>query len=214
MSARAARQHLAADPVLSHVVRQVGPMTLKPIKDREPYEALVRAIAHQQVHGKAAEAMLNRLIALVPHHPFPPPEAVLALPEGALRGCGFSGAKGAAILDIAQKSAAGWVPTRRAATRLSDAALIERLVALRGVGRWTVEMLLIFTLGRPDILPVDDFGVREGYRVAAGLETQPKPKELAAIGEAWAPYRSAAAWYLWRAADLNKAGRFRVPAAM
>ena len=214
MSARAARQHLLADPVLGPVVAQVGAMTLKPVKGREPYEALVRAIAHQQVHGKAAEAMLNRLIAHTPHEPFPAPVQVLALPEGALRACGFSGAKQAAILDIAHKSAAGWVPTRRAATRLSDAELIERLVALRGVGRWTVEMLLIFTLGRPDILPVDDFGVREGYRLAAGLDAQPKPKELAALGERWAPFRSAAAWYLWRAADLNKAGHFRVPAAM
>ena len=214
MSARAARQHLLADPVLGPVVAQVGAMTLKPVKGREPYEALVRAIAHQQVHGKAAEAMLNRLIAHTPHEPFPAPVQVLALPEGALRACGFSGAKQAAILDIAHKSAAGWVPTRRAATRLSDAELIERLVALRGVGRWTVEMLLIFTLGRPDILPVDDFGVREGYRVAAGLDAQPKPKELATLGERWAPFRSAAAWYLWRAADLNKAGRFRVPAAL
>ncbi|WP_043833583.1 DNA-3-methyladenine glycosylase family protein [Muricoccus aerilatus] len=214
MSARAARQHLLADPVLGPVVTQVGAMALKPVKDREPYEALVRAIAHQQVHGKAAEAMLNRLIALTPHEPFPTPAQVLGLPEGALRACGFSAAKQAAILDIAHKSAAGWVPTRRAAARLPDAELIERLVALRGVGRWTVEMLLIFTLGRPDILPVDDFGVREGYRVAAGLDAQPKPKELALIGERWAPFRSAASWYLWRAADLNKAGRFRVPAAM
>ncbi|WP_458097294.1 DNA-3-methyladenine glycosylase family protein [Roseomonas sp. WA12] len=214
MSARAARLHLAADAVLGPVIAQVGAMTLKPVRDREPYEALLRAIAHQQVHGRAAEAMLNRLIAHVPHQPFPSPEQVLALPEGALRACGFSGAKQAAILDIAHKSAAGWVPSRRAAARLSDEALIERLVALRGVGRWTVEMLLIFTLGRPDILPVDDFGVREGYRIAAGLETQPKPKELAAIGARWAPYRSAAAWYLWRAADLSKEGRFRAPAAI
>lgn len=214
MSARAARLHLAADPVLGPVIAQVGAMKLKPIRDREPYEALLRAIAHQQVHGRAAEAMLNRLIAHTPHQPFPSPEQVLALPEGALRACGFSGGKQAAILDIAHKSAAGWVPSRRAAARLSDEALIERLVALRGVGRWTVEMLLIFTLGRPDILPVDDFGVREGYRVAAGLETQPKPKELAAIGARWAPFRSAAAWYLWRAADLSKEGRFRAPAAI
>jgi len=214
MSARAARLHLSADPVLGPVVAQVGAMRLKPVRDREPYEALVRAIAHQQVHGRAAEAMLNRLIALVPEHPFPTAERVLALPDGALRACGFSGAKGAAILDIAQKSAAGWVPTRRAAARLADEALIERLVALRGVGRWTVEMLLIFTLGRPDILPVDDFGVREGYRVAAGLDAQPRPRELAAIGARWAPHRSAAAWYLWRAADLSKVGGFKAPAAI
>ena len=96
----------------------------------------------------------------------------------------------------------------------SDEALIERLVALRGVGRWTVEMLLIFTLGRADILPVDDFGVREGYRVAAGLPEQPKPKALAEIGEAWAPFRTTAAWYLWRAADLAKEGGFKAPAAI
>ncbi|MFT8245260.1 DNA-3-methyladenine glycosylase family protein [Roseomonas sp. BN140053] len=214
MSNRDARRHLAADPVLGPVVRQVGPCRLKPAPGREPYEALIRAIGHQQVHGRAAEAMLNRLIAQTPHHPFPPPEAVLALPEGALRACGFSGAKQAAILDIAHKAAAGWVPTRRAAARMTDTALIERLVALRGVGRWTVEMLLIFTLGRPDILPVDDFGVREGYRLAAGLPAQPKPRELAAIGEAWAPFRSAAAWYLWRAADLSKEGKFRAPQAI
>lgn len=210
---RAARAFLAADPILGPVVRQVGPYRLKPVK-REPYEALVRAIAHQQVHGRAAEAMLNRMIALFPGQDFPSPTDVLKLEDGALRACGFSGAKVAAILDIAHKTAGGLVPTRRAAARLPDEELIERLVALRGVGRWTVEMLLIFTLGRPDILPVDDFGVREGYRHAAGLDAQPKPKELAAIGAAWAPHRSAAAWYLWRAADLAKENRFKAPTAI
>ncbi|MFC3126266.1 DNA-3-methyladenine glycosylase family protein [Pseudoroseomonas globiformis] len=213
LAPRLARAQLAADPVLGPVVRQVGPLQLRPVK-REPFEALVRAIAHQQVHGRAAEAMLNRLIALFPGQDFPHPEGLLALPQGAIRGCGFSGAKQAAILDIASKSVGGLVPSRTAATRLPDEELIRRLVALRGVGRWTVEMLLIFTLGRPDILPVDDFGVREGYRVAAGLDAQPKPRDLAAIGEAWAPYRSAAAWYLWRAADLSKDGRFKAPAAI
>jgi len=213
LSSRAARTHLATDPVLGPVVRQVGAMTLKPAQ-REPYEALVRAIAHQQVHGRAAEAMLTRLLALFPGHDFPPPTGILALPEDALRGCGFSAAKCAAIRDIAHKSVGGLVPTRRAAARLPDEELIQRLVALRGVGRWTVEMLLIFTLGRPDVLPVDDFGVREGYRLAAGRDTQPRPKELAEIGLAWAPYRSAAAWYLWRAADLAKEGRFKAPVAL
>ena len=126
-----------------------------------------------------------------------------------MRGCGFSGSKVAAIRDIAEKAAGGLVPTRAGCARLDDAALIERLVAIRGVGRWTVEMLLIFTLGRPDVLPVDDFGVREGWKVAAGLEAQPKPKALAEIGAAWAPWRSIAAWYLWRAADAAKASRFK-----
>ena len=127
----------------------------------------------------------------------------------AMRGCGLSGSKVAAIRDIAEKSVGGLVPTRKAAARLSDETLIERLVQIRGVGRWTVEMLLIFTLGRPDVLPVDDFGVREGWRVATDADTQLKPKELAAIGEAWAPWRSIAAWYLWRAADAAKASRFK-----
>ncbi len=213
MSVRAARAHLAADPVMGPVVRQVGRCLLKPTQ-REPYEALVRAIAHQQVHGRAAEAILGRLIAKFPDQPFPPAEGILALPDDALRGCGFSGSKAAAIRDIAVQTMAGLVPSRRSAARMSDTALIERLVTLRGVGRWTVEMLLIFTLGREDILPVDDFGVREGYRVAAGLEAQPKPKDLAAIGEAWAPFRSYAAWYLWRAADLSKEGGFKAPSAI
>jgi DNA-3-methyladenine glycosylase II len=203
-----ALKHLRRDPVLKAVIRQVGPCTLQPVK-REPYEALVRAIAHQQVHGRAAEAILGRFIALYPGHDFPPAAQVLETPVEAMRGCGLSGSKVAAIRDIAEKSVGGLVPTRKAAARLSDEALIERLTAIRGVGRWTVEMLLIFTLGREDVLPVDDFGVREGYRVATGAEAQLKPKALAEIGEAWAPWRSIAAWYLWRAADAAKASKFK-----
>jgi DNA-3-methyladenine glycosylase II len=166
--------------VLKRVIRQVGPFTLKPAR-RQPYEALVRAIAHQQVHGRAAEAILGRFIALCPEPGFPTPESVLALTPEAMRGAGLSANKVLAIRDIAEKAALGVIPNRAAARRLSDEVLIERLVALRGVGRWTVEMLLIFTLGRADILPVDDFGVREGYRVAAGLPEQPKPKALAGL---------------------------------
>ena len=208
-----ALKHLRRDAALKRVIRQVGPCTLVPAK-RQPYEALVRAIAHQQVHGRAAEAILGRFLALCDAPDFPTPDAVLARTPEAMRGCGFSANKVLAIRDIAEKAAAGIVPSRAAARLLSDEALIERLLPLRGVGRWTVEMLLIFTLGRPDILPVDDFGVREGYRVAAGLDEQPKPRAFAAIGEAWAPYRTTAAWYFWRAADLHKEGRFRQPAAI
>ncbi len=203
-----ALRHLRRDAVLNGIIREVGACTLRPVK-REPYEALVRAITHQQVHGRAAEAILGRFIALYPGHDFPPAALVLETPVEAMRGCGLSGSKVAAIRDIAEKSVGGLVPTRKAAARLPDEALIERLVAIRGVGRWTVEMLLIFTLGRPDVLPVDDFGVREGFRVATGADAQPKPQELAAIGAAWAPWRSVAAWYLWRAADAAKASRFK-----
>ncbi|WP_338150901.1 DNA-3-methyladenine glycosylase family protein [Neoroseomonas soli] len=208
-----ALKHLRRDPVLKGVLRQVGPFTMKPAR-RQPYEALVRAIAHQQVHGRAAEAILGRFLGCCACEGFPSPEAVLSLTPEAMRACGLSANKVLAIRDIAEKAAAGVVPTRAAARRLSDTELIERLVPLRGVGQWTVEMLLIFTLGRADVLPVDDFGVREGYRVAAGLEEQPKPKALREIGEAWAPFRTTAAWYLWRAADLHKEGRFRQPKAI
>src|ERR1700689_4073405 len=128
----------------------------------------------------------------------------MATADAALRSCGFSAGKIAAIRDICAKALDGTVPTRRQSHRLSDEALIERLTTIRGVGRWTVEMLLIFTLGRPDVLPVDDFGVREGYRVLHGLDAQPKPKMLGEIGMAWAPHRSLATWYLYRAADQAK----------
>ena len=197
-----AEKALRRDPLFKPLIRRIGPCALVP-EPREPYEALVSAIAHQQVHGNAARAMLGRLRDLHPGG-FPPPRFILAQPPEALRGCGFSGAKVAAIRDIAEKAVGGLVPSLEEAASLDDAALVERLVAIRGVGRWTVEMLLIFTLGRPDVLPVDDFGVREGFRILTKAEAQPKPKELAAIGTAWAPWRSVAAWYLWRAADEHK----------
>ncbi len=161
----------------------------------------MRAIAHQQLHGRAAEAILSRFYALFPDHAFPLPEQVLATDDTALRSCGFSASKIAALRDICARTLDGTVPSRLASARLSDEALIERLVTIRGVGRWTVEMLLIFTLGRPDVLPVDDFGVREGYRVLQGLDVQPKPRALGEIGLAWAPFRSFATWYLYRAAE-------------
>jgi DNA-3-methyladenine glycosylase II len=204
---REALRHLRRDPAFDALIRHVGRCGLTVERKGTPYEALMRAIAHQQLHARAAEAMLGRLAAHFPDHAgFPAPADVLALPEGALRACGFSGSKAAALRDICAHALSGAVPTRRGAMRLSDAELIERLVAIRGVGRWTVEMLLIFSLGRPDVLPVDDFGVREGYRWLHGLEAQPTPRALSAIGEAWSPHRSVAAWYLWRGADAAKRG--------
>jgi DNA-3-methyladenine glycosylase II len=147
---------------------------------------------------------MGRFVGLYPDTDFPAPEQVLATEDALLRGCGFSASKITAIRDICAHTLDGTVPSRRSAARLSDAVLIERLTTIRGVGRWTVEMLLMFTLDRPDILPVDDFGVRDGYRILYGLDAQPKPRALAEIGLAWAPWRSIAAWYLWRAADAGK----------
>ncbi|MBY0341274.1 MAG: DNA-3-methyladenine glycosylase 2 family protein, partial [Rhodocyclaceae bacterium] len=155
-------------------------------------------------HGRAAEAILGRFLAHFPGQSFPEPAAVLALDESVMRACGFSAAKTATLRGIAQGVVDGIVPTRAEAEALSDDALVARLTTLRGVGRWTVEMLLMFTLLRPDVLPIDDFGVREGWKVLKGLEHQPRPKMLAETGQAWAPYRSTAAWYLWRALELSR----------
>lgn len=194
-------RHLRTDPRFDALIRRVGPPRLTVQRDRSPYEALVRAIAYQQLHGKAADAILARFAALFAGGTFPAPDSVLAIPDDVMRGCGFSQSKIAAIRDICAKTLDGTVPTRQRSQRLSDSVLIDRLTTIRGVGRWTVEMLLIFTLGRKDVLPVDDFAVREGYRLLAGLEAQPKPRALAEIGLAWAPYRSLATWYLYRAVD-------------
>ena len=200
-----AARHLAkVCPRMKALIKRVGAPKLETDK-RSLYEALVRAIAHQQLHGTAARTITGRFVALYPEIDFPTPEQVLGTDIAVMRGCGFSGGKVAAIRDIAAKALDGTIPTRRAAARMSDDALIERLVTIRGVGRWTVEMLLMHALARPDILPVDDFGVREGYRVLHRLEAQPKPKALAELGMLYAPHRSVAAWYLWRAADLAKA---------
>lgn len=207
----AARRHLSCDPAFAALIQRAGPFTLKAEK-QSLYEALVRAVSHQQLHGNAARAIMGRFITLFPDAPFPLPEQVLAAEEAALRACGFSLSKIAAIRDICTKTLDGTVPHRRTAMRLSDEELIERLTSIRGVGRWTVEMLLIFTLGRPDILPVDDFGVRDGYRRLYGLDEQPKPRALAEIGKPWAPWRSIAAWYLWRASDEGKRSKVPDPA--
>ncbi len=200
-TARAAMAHLSAEPRFAALIAEVGPPRLAVDRTRSPYQALLRAIAHQQLHGRAAEAILGRLIA-ASGGTIPEPAALLAMPEAALRACGFSASKIAALRDLAAQAAAGVVPTRRVCARLADDALVERLTRIRGIGRWTVEMLLIFGLGRPDILPVDDFGVREGYRRLVGDAAQVKPRALAAIGAVWAPYRSFAAWYLWRATEV------------
>ncbi|TDF86422.1 DNA-3-methyladenine glycosylase [Pseudomonas sp. H9] len=165
---------------------------------REPYEALIRAIAYQQLHTKAGDAILSRLLALYPEQAFPGPQQLLDTAPELQRACGFSATKLATLRGIAQARLDDVVPTLVEAKSMSDAALIERLVSLRGVGRWTVEMFLIYSLERSDILPVDDFGVREGYRRLKGLEKAPTPRQMRDIGEQWKPYRTIAAWYLWR----------------
>jgi DNA-3-methyladenine glycosylase II len=197
------------DPVMAQLIRRAGPCEIKPERGVGPYEALVQAVAHQQLTGKAAKTILGRFYALYGGGGCPEPARLVETADEALRGCGFSRAKSAALKDIAAKTLDGTIPPRRALARMKNESIIERLVEARGVGRWTVEMFLMFTLGRPDVLPVDDYGIRLGYKIAYGKRTLPKPKSLAKHGEVWAPYRTTASWYLWRAVDMERETRKR-----
>lgn len=201
----AAVQHLRrADAKLARVIRRVGPCPLAPRRGVSPYQALVKAVTYQQLNGTAAATIFRRFRALFPGDAFPAPEHIVATSDEKLRSAGLSRAKTAAIRDIAARTIEGVVPTRRAIARLTDAEIVERLTVIRGVGPWTVEMLLMFTLGRPDVLPATDYGVRSGFALVYGLKQLPSPQRVLAHGERWRPYRSAAAWYLWRAVDLAK----------
>lgn len=194
----AAERHLAAlDDDWARLVATVGPCGLASGPVREPWQALVRAVAYQQLHGRAADAIMGRLLA---RHggDFPTPQQLFDTEVDALRACGFSARKADTLRGIAEAALSGRVPGRDEALALADDALIERLTALRGIGRWTVDMLLMFTLERGDILPADDFGVRDGYRRLKSLDALPTARQIAALGAAWAPHRSAASWYLWR----------------
>ena len=198
----AAISHLTqADRILGRLIKKVGPCGWKPERRRSPFESLVQAVAHQQLNGTAAKTILGRVKALYPGRRFPTPEDLLATPDEKLRAAGLSRAKIAAIKDIAAKTLDGIVPTSRAIARMENDAIISQLTTIRGVGPWTVEMLLMFKLGRTDVLPVTDFGVRKGFALTYKLKDLPTPDELLEHGERWRPYRSFAAWYLWRALD-------------
>ena len=199
---RAALRHLRrSDPRLAKAIAQVGRCELEFAPTRSPFHALLRAITYQQLSGKAAATIHGRVVALFPAGHGPHPELLLGLPEAALRGAGLSRNKLLAIRDLASKALDGTVPDMKGLKRLPDEEIIERLTQVRGVGRWTVEMLLIFTLGRPDVLPVTDLGIRKGFQRAYGMKRLPAYSTLERAGRAWSPYRSVASWYLWRVAD-------------
>lgn len=198
----AASAHLAKrDRALSKWMKRIGPIDMAGW--RKPFDtvdALSRSILYQQLSGKAAATIVARVEAATGARRLVP-EALGRLDDAALRACGVSGNKVLALRDLCRRAEAGDVPSARALPTLDDATLIERLTAVRGIGRWTVEMLLIFRLGRPDVLPVDDLGVRKGAQVLDGLDAAPTPKALLARGAAWGPYRTLASLYLWRIAD-------------
>jgi DNA-3-methyladenine glycosylase II len=200
-----AHKRLKTDPVMARLIDKAVQYEPDSRLEQTPFEVLARAIAHQQLHATAANNILKRFVALFDGADFPLPQHVIDTEAARLRSVGFSYAKIAALKDLAAKALSGVVPQRDdALDSLSDEEIIERLTEVRGIGRWTVEMMLMFHMQRPDILPVDDFGIRNGFRLAYGLKGMPTPKALAEFGERWKPFRSIAAWYLWRANDLAK----------
>ena len=201
----------ARDPVMARLIAAAGPCTARPRLELSPFEVLARAIAHQQLNGVVADRIFGRFKALYAPAPFPEPASLATTDDAALRSVGFSFAKIGALRDLAGKVITGVVPATSELHALDDEAIVERITQVRGIGRWTVEMMLMFQLGRPDVLPVDDFGVCNGFRLAYGLKGMPRPRALAEFGERWAPYRSMAAWYLWRAVDLARTGKLPRP---
>ncbi len=195
--------HLSqADKRLARLIERSIEFRLEIEEAQSPYEALLESITYQSISGKAAKTIFGRIKALGTNGRCPAPEEILRVRKQALRKAGLSNAKIAAVKDLARKTLEGVVPTLEDAQRMSDEALVGRLISVRGIGAWTVEMFLIFRLGRPDVLPIHDYGVQKGFALTYGKKDIPKPRELAAYGERWRPYRTVASWYMWRAVQL------------
>jgi 3-methyladenine DNA glycosylase/8-oxoguanine DNA glycosylase len=210
-----ATRHLSAkDEKLATLIAETAQFQTDMDAAQSPYEALLESIAYQSISGKAAATIFARIKTLSSNSRPPSPEQMLKLRTATLRKAGLSGAKVLAMKDLARKTIDGIVPTREQAEKMSDAELVERLDSVRGIGAWTVEMFLIFNLGRPDVLPIHDLGVKKGWSVTYGKKHMPKPKELLAFGERWRPYRTIASWYMWRAferAGYATTNRIRPP---
>jgi 3-methyladenine DNA glycosylase/8-oxoguanine DNA glycosylase len=205
-----AHRHLAAtDPRIAQLIARSRRYDITPSLSIRPFDALAESIAYQQLSGKAAATIWGRVRALYPRKKYLDPKLVLATPDEKLRAAGLSRSKVAALKDLAVKTIDGTVPSARSLAKMTDEEIIERLITVRGIGRWTVEMLLLFDLGRRDVWPVHDYGVRKGFAKTFGRRKLPSPKQLMKLGEKWRPYRSAAAWYFWRALDKpDKTNRF------
>src|SRR5215467_4313615 len=195
----------ATDPRMAALIARSIRYNVKADGPIRPFDALAESIAYQQLSGKAAATIWKRVRALYPRRKYLDPRLVLKTPDGKLRGAGLSRSKIAAIKDLAAKTIDGTVPTARALAKMGDEEIIERLIQVRGIGRWTVEMLLLFDLARPDVWPVDDYGVRKGFAKTFRKRKLPTPKQLLKQGEKFAPYRSVAAWYFWRALEKTEA---------
>lgn len=200
--ARAVAHLKAADPALATIIGTIGPFRMELKTSRSLFGALAEAIVYQQLSNKAAATIYGRVEALYPRARAGfTPRHILATPDEKLRGCGLSRAKVLAVRDLAQRVAGGDLPTMAQAQALADAELVERLVKVRGIGRWSAEMFLMFRLGRPDVLPLDDYSLRKAYAKAFRKRALPSPRALEKAGEKWRPYRTVASWYLWRALE-------------
>ena len=210
MNHKDAHKHIAAThPRLAELIARSRRYEIVPSVSVRPFDALAESIAYQQLSGKAAATIWGRVRALYPRRKYLDPKMVLATPDEKLRACGLSRNKVAALKDLAAKTIDGTVPSRRQLSNMSDEEIISRLSSVRGIGRWTAEMLLLFDLGRPDVWPVHDYGVQKGFAKTFGKRKLPTPKQLLKHGEKWRPYRSVAAWYFWRALDAPaKKNRF------
>lgn len=198
---RQALEHFQkVDQTLFDLTQEVGEYALELRWGLTPFESLLQSIVYQQLSGHAAASILDRLLAIYGHS-FPAPEQVVNTPEEQIRACGLSWSKVRSVRDLANKSILGHLPAGNDIASMNDRELIKAFTVVRGIGPWTVQMLMIFNLGRPDILPVSDLGIRRGFKVAYGRDELPNANELAQAGDCWKPYRSVASWYLWRAAD-------------
>ncbi|HXL15300.1 MAG TPA: DNA-3-methyladenine glycosylase 2 family protein, partial [Methylomirabilota bacterium] len=189
------------DPKMGNLIERIGAFRMRLDRAATPFAALTESIIYQQITGRAAETIAGRLRDRLGEGRFPAPERVLEAPDALLREAGLSRGKVAALRDLAAKSLDGTVPGMARLRTMEDEEIVERLMVVRGIGRWTAEMFLMFRLGRPDVLPIDDYGVRKGFKLAFGRREMPKPKSVALRGERWRPYRTVASWYLWRALE-------------
>jgi len=199
------RELSRVDRRLARVIRRVGCFPTKKRKPQHPYASLLQAIVHQQIAGKAAEAIFGRVKALGTGGEFPTPEEILRASKLKLRRAGLSRQKIAAVRDLAAKTLDGTVPPLAKIRRMSGEEIHERLTRVHGIGEWSVQMFLMSRLGRPDVLPVQDYGIRKGFQLVYGHKDVPKPQVILEHGERWRPYRSIASWYLWRAVDQEQA---------
>lgn len=191
------------DKTLARYIKKVGPCTLAPSQGQSPFSSLLNAIVYQQLHAKAAETILNRFLALYPGKRFPTPEDVLKTSEKKMLSAGLSRSKMLSIKDLALKTQEGVVPSTKQIKKMSNEEIQARLTSIRGIGRWTVDMFLIFKLGRLDVVAATDYGVRQGFKLVYRLKELPSPEQIEVKSKKWQPYASLASWYFWRVLELK-----------